>query len=52
LAPNGKSIPLSKTFSRSSRPASGPSTLMCVWPAWLVAAIFQPKSGAELRRSR
>ena len=24
------------------RPASGPATLMCFWPASLVAAIFQP----------
>ena len=51
LAPNGTVAPLSNARSRSSRPASGPSTLMCFCPATLVAAIFQPKSGAALRRS-
>ena len=51
LAPNGTVPPFSNTRSRSSRPASGPSTAMCAWPALLVAAIFQPYSGAALRAS-
>ena len=29
--------------SARMRPAIGPATLICFWPASLVAAIFQPK---------
>lgn len=42
FAPKGRAAPSSDTISASSRPASGPSTLMCACPAALVAAIFQP----------
>lgn len=41
--------PISTAFSAMRRPAIGPSTLMCLCPARLVAAIFQPKSGADER---
>ena len=51
FAPKGRTAPPSDTISASRRPASGPSTLMCCWPAALVAAIFQPKSGRGLRAS-
>jgi hypothetical protein len=34
--------PSAITWLLKMRPACGPATLMCFWPASLVAAIFQP----------
>jgi hypothetical protein len=45
LPSSGTTAPGASTRSRSMRPAIGPSTLMCRWPATLVAAIFQPTTG-------
>ncbi len=36
--------PSAISVSCRMRPAMGPATLICFWPASLVAAIFQPNS--------
>ena len=43
--------PSAITVSARMRPAIGPATLMCFWPASLVAAIFQPNRCAVERFS-
>ena len=43
--------PFTISVSSKMRPAMGPGTLMCFWPASLVAAIFQPNNLALEVRS-